>query len=81
VKKNISCKYRIMMSNSSIFIAVALAFAIIAHPQTFRLVNGLVTSMGGPRVVNNLGVPTTPGLLAHALVAGVVTLIILFLTM
>ena len=66
------------MTKSSIFVAVALAFAIIAHPQTYRAVNGFVTSMGGPRVVNNLGVATTPGLLAHSLVAASITLLILY---
>ena len=66
-----------MMSSSSVFFAVVIAFILIAHPQTYRIVNGLSVQIGGPRIVNNLGGATTPGLLAHALVAALLALMIL----
>lgn len=67
-------------SDSTLFFAVVLAFTLVAHPQTYRVVNKLFKSMfGGPRLVNEYGVATTTGVLAHALVAGLVTLILVSL--
>ena len=64
-------------SESSVFLVVAIAFALIAHPKTYLLVHNLSKKVGGPNVVTPYGVSTTTGLLAHALVAALVTLIFL----
>lgn len=54
-----------------------LLFYIVANPITFRVVDGLVTSLTGPytrfRIFEN-GVPTGFGLLVHAAVFFAVTL-------
>ena len=41
-----------------------LAFFVVAHPETFKLVR----SVAGDWVASSYGVPTTMGLLLHALV-------------
>lgn len=69
----------LVASESSVFLAVAIAFALIAHPKTYLLVHKLSKQVSGPNVVtpSPYGVSTTMGLLAHALVAALVALIIL----
>lgn len=65
------------MRDSSLFIAVAIAFALIAHPRTYQIVHKLFKKVGAPNVVSQNGVATTTGLLAHALVAAVIACLIL----
>lgn len=67
----------LVASESSVFLAVAIAFALIAHPKTYLLVHKLSKQVSGPNVVTPYGVSTTMGLLAHALVAALVALIVL----
>jgi hypothetical protein len=67
----------LVASESSVFLAVAIAFAIIAHPSTYLLVHKLSKKIGGPNFVTSYGVSTTPALLAHALVAALVAIIVL----
>ena len=64
-------------SESSLFISVAIAFALIAHPKTYLLVHKLSKKTSGLNVVTPYGVPTVTGLLAHALVAAIVACIII----
>ena len=69
-----------LASDSSVFLAVAIAFVLIAHPKTYLLVHALSKKLGGrigPNIVNTYGVSTTAGLLAHALVAALVAVIII----
>jgi len=65
----------LVASESSMFLVVAIAFALIAHPSTYLLVHKLSKKIGGPNVVTPYGVSTTAGLLAHALVAALVAVI------
>ena len=67
----------LVASESSVFLAVAIAFALIAHPQTYLMVHKLSKKVSGPNVVTSYGVSTTMGLLAHALVAAIVATIFL----
>ena len=60
-----------------LFTIVAVAFALVAHPSTYLLVHKLSRKLGGPQIVTQTGVSTTTGLLAHALVAGLVVLMLL----
>jgi hypothetical protein len=55
-----------------------LLFYILANPITFRVVDGLSTSVGGPRVFEN-GIPTGVGLLVHAAVFFAVTLGLMYI--
>jgi hypothetical protein len=55
-----------------------LLFYILANPITFRVVDGLSTSVGGPRVFEN-GIPTGIGLLVHAAVFFAVTLGLMYI--
>jgi hypothetical protein len=59
-----------------------LLFYIIANPITFRVVDGLVTSVTGPyttfRIFEN-GVPTGFGLMVHAFVFFAVTLGLMYI--
>ncbi len=66
----------LVASESSVFLAVAIAFALIAHQKTYLLVHKLSKRLSGPNVVTPYGV-TTLGLLAHALVAALVAVSIL----
>ena len=68
----------------SILVAVFFAFMIVGHPKTYGLVNKLFQRLRGIRVSINGngplargGCPQMPGLLLHALVAGIVTFLIL----
>lgn len=67
----------LVASESSVFLAVAIAFALIAHPSTYLMVHKLSKKICGPNVVTPNGVSTIPGLLAHALVAALVAIIVL----
>ena len=67
----------LVASDSSVFLAVAIAFALIAHPSTYLMVHKLSKKLSGPNIVTPYGVSTTAGLLAHALVAALLALIIL----
>ena len=59
-----------------------LLFYILANPITFRVVDGLVTSLTGPyttmRVFEN-GIPTGFGLMVHAFVFFAVTLGLMYI--
>jgi hypothetical protein len=55
-----------------------LLFYILANPITFRVVDGLSTSVGGPRVFEN-GIPTGVGLLVHSAVFFAVTLGLMYI--
>lgn len=59
-----------------------LLFYILANPITFRVVDGLVTSLTGPyttfRVFEN-GIPTGFGLVVHAAVFFAVTLGLMYI--
>ena len=69
----------LVASESSLFITIAITFAIVAHPKTYRLVHDLAKKIGGPNIINAYGVTTT-GLLAHAVVAALLaTMIIQYL--
>jgi|APSaa5957512535_1039671.scaffolds.fasta_scaffold19102_3 hypothetical protein len=65
----------LVVPQSSVFMVVAIVFALIAHPKTYLLVHKLSKMIGGPNVVTPYGVSTTTGLLAHALVAALVAVI------
>ena len=67
----------LVTSESSVFLAVAIAFALISPPSTYLLVHKLSKKVGGPNVVTPYGVSTTAGLLAHALVASLFAMIVL----
>ncbi len=67
----------LVTTESSLFIAVAIVFAIVAHPQTYLLVHKLAKKVSGPNVITAYGVSTTAGLLAHALVAALLVTVIL----
>jgi hypothetical protein len=66
-----------VVPESSVFLAVAIAFALIAHPKTYLLVQKLSKQVGGPNIVTGNPGVTTKGLLAHALVAALVAVIVL----
>jgi len=55
-----------------------LLFYILANPITFRVVDGLSTSVSGPRVFEN-GIPTGLGLLVHSAVFFAVTLGLMYI--
>lgn len=67
----------LVAAESSVFLAVAIAFALIAHPNTYLLVHKFSKKVSGPNVVTPYGVSTTTGLLAHALVAALVAILVL----
>ena len=63
----------LVASDWSLIIAVTIAFALVAHPQTYKVVQKLASKVPyGPTIVTQNGVPTSTGLLAHALVAAFV---------
>lgn len=64
-------------SEMSIFVAVVVVFALIAHPKTYMKVHKLSKMIRGPSIVTPYGVSTTIGLLAHAIVAAGLAIIIL----
>jgi hypothetical protein len=67
----------LVVSESSVFLAVAIAFALIAHPSTYLIVHKFSKKISGPNVVTPYGVSTTTGLLIHALVAPLIAIIVL----
>jgi len=67
----------LVVPQSSVFMVVAIVFALIAHPKTFLLVHKFSKMIGAPNVVTQYGLSTTTGLLVHALVAALVAVIFL----